>query len=103
MKILYLFESKKYYLFEIKNEDIIDSDKSKIYNWILYNKEEESKIILDFINMKSNTRNFKQGVLVIDLLEAFFNYSGEKIYFRCLSDNAKNYKIVSDIIYKKNK
>lgn len=64
-KVLYCFENDKFVLFEVKF--ILDTiDKSKLYNWLLFDKSSQFFTKLDFISMSDGERIFKQGKLNFD-------------------------------------
>lgn len=60
-KIKYYFDSDRHFLFEIKNENTKETDKSKIYSWILIDKISLEITYLNFVSMDEEGRTFKEG------------------------------------------
>lgn len=60
-KIKYYFDSDTHFLFEIKNENTKETDKSKIYSWILIDKTSLEITYLNFVSMDEEGRTFKEG------------------------------------------
>jgi len=56
-KILYHFESETFSLVEIKWDFQNETDKSKLYSWLLFNKQEEKLQKLNFVSMSSDEKN----------------------------------------------
>jgi acetyltransferase-like isoleucine patch superfamily enzyme len=59
--ILYYFESDSHILVEVKFDIKNESDKSKIYYWLLYDKYNDKLEIMDFVSIGNDERVFKQG------------------------------------------
>ncbi len=83
-KFLYLFESEKYILTEIK---ILDEDlpRGKKYFWLFFNTIDQSFMKLDFQNMEDGHREFKQGSLTFDNDHGIIEFHGCKISMNNLS------------------
>ena len=81
-KIIYNFECDSHCLFEIKLKIENESDKSKLYHWLLFDKYNQTLQELDFISMSDDGRVFKQGRLRID--------NGKSILF----DKVLNFKVL---------
>lgn len=76
-KCLYSFENDQIYVLEIRRTDLaLDSDKSELYRWLLFNKDSLEVTPLIFLSMDSNAlsqeRFFKQGYLSFDSEKAVF-------------------------------
>jgi hypothetical protein len=65
-RIEYCFNSKTHLLFEVKFRDKEETDKSKLYQWFLYDSDNDKLIPLDFVSMTDKKRVFKQGRLTFN-------------------------------------
>jgi len=102
--ILYCFESNKYMLFETKITNKKETDKSKNYYWILYDKSNDEVKKLDFISMDGDERLFSQGKLIFNDKNGKFFYKGNMFILNRLSNsdslNIKLINIISDDLLK---
>lgn len=80
-KIKYYFDSETHHLFEVKNEDIKETDKSKIYSWVLFDKMKSDVKYLTFVSMGGEIRTFKEGCLIINNEAASLDIDGELLFF----------------------
>ena len=70
-EILYYFEGHDIDIFEIKR-DIISEDKSKVYFWVVYFKNDQIVKRLSFQSMDESSRTFIEGSLEFNSGEAVF-------------------------------
>lgn len=74
-KILYHFESEVFSLIEIKRTLQNETDKSKLYFWLLFDKQEVKLQKLNFVSMSSDEENefrvFENIRLSFDKQKAF--------------------------------
>ena len=80
-KLLYYFNSDSHILFEIKLDLKNEKDKSKIYNWILYDNDKKELKKLDFVSMIENERIFDQGRFIFNSHSGFLFLKNEKLIF----------------------
>lgn len=85
-KILYYFESGMVSVVEIKRLILNETDKSKIYFWLLFDKQESTLRKLNFVSMSSEAEtefrvfenerfvfNKHEGVLILNNVESYLN------------------------------
>ena len=81
--IIYLFENKTIILLEIKLKNTIVDDKSKLYQWFIYNKvnDELEPLIYQSRKNENNTeyRVFDNSTLSFDDKKAIYNTNSKDI------------------------
>ena len=93
-KTIFSFENKTNYLIEIARTDMDSEDKSKIYFWLLIEKDGFSVTRLVFRSMSQsedgeNHREFEQGKL---------NFNNERAVFNGETLDAKHGDLASDLV-----
>jgi hypothetical protein len=97
-KILYYFESDTHILVEIKFDIKKELDKSKLYYWILYDKNKEEFKKLDFVSMSEYERIFEQGKFNFNSNTGFLLMNNiELIFNRKTINSDTNYKLINII------
>ena len=99
-EILYYLDSDSHILVEIKFYKKGEVDKSKMYYWILYDKDSQEFETLDFVSMSDNERTFKQGKLYLHLIynSAILMLNNEQISFNLIKQGKDtNYKLIQII------
>jgi len=99
-KILYCFDSDTYMLFEIKLKLDNETDKSKLYHWLLYDKNSYIIKKLDFISMSEKERVFTQGILKFDDIYATLFLDNEELKFNTLPNSDELNNIFINILAK---
>jgi len=91
-KILYYLDSDTHILVEIK------FDKSKIYYWLLFDKDNDKFEKLDFVSMSEYERIFKQGKLKLNFQNATLFLNDKIIDLNVIKDSKTiNYTLINII------
>lgn len=81
-KILYHFESESFSLIEIKRLLTNETDKSKLFFWLLFDKQEAKLMKLNFVSMHSDGdtqfRVFENEQLSFDSQKALLSLNNEE-------------------------
>lgn len=84
-KIIFHFDNNKYTIIEIKKTNVISQDVSKIYQWLLYDKNNDMLSKLQFKSMVSAAENkgteireFEEGKLSFDQNSATYSENGKR-------------------------
>jgi hypothetical protein len=92
-KILYYFESDLLSLIEIKRLLPNETDKSKIFFWLLFDKPEAKLKKLNFVSMHSDgdteLRIFEQEQVAFNKLGALLNLENEEFLLDVMPSDAK--------------
>jgi len=91
-KILFHFESEVFSVIEIKRFLPNETDKSRIYFWLLFDKQETTLRKLNFVSMSSEAetefRVFENERLIFDKQEGVLVLNSEEFYLNAVSADA---------------
>jgi len=91
-KILFHFESEVFSVIEIKRFLPNETDKSRIYFWLLFDKQETTLRKLNFVSMSSEAetefRVFENERLIFDKQEGVLVLNNEEFYLNTVSADA---------------
>lgn len=87
-QVLYLFDSATTAIVEIKMKHAVSDDRSKMYKWFLYDKENDMLLPLVYkdrkIENESEYRVFEDSLLIFDTAKAVYTKKNLKLELRTI-------------------